>query len=210
MSAAPQFFYFDMGNVLLHFDHGIACRQMAAVAGVSADLVRRIVFADPGGLQWRYERGEISTAQFYDDFCSQTATRPDDGDLLHAASAIFALNAQIVPIVAQLRAAGQRLGVLSNTCEAHWQYVTDGRFALLRDFFDVYALSHKIGAMKPDRAVYARAAELAGVPPGRIFFCDDRAENVSAAQQAGFDAVLYTSPADLAQELRRRCVRMNY
>lgn len=31
----PRFFYFDLGNVLLYFDHSLAMRKMAKIAGVS-------------------------------------------------------------------------------------------------------------------------------------------------------------------------------
>ena len=37
----PKFIYFDLGNVLLRFDHELACRQMAAVAGTTPELVPR-------------------------------------------------------------------------------------------------------------------------------------------------------------------------
>ena len=30
----PEFVYFDLGNVLLYFDHGIAARSMAKLIGV--------------------------------------------------------------------------------------------------------------------------------------------------------------------------------
>lgn len=198
----PLFFYFDLGNVLLLFDHAIACRQMAAVAGVTAERVREVVF--DSDLEWRYERGDVTSREFYDIFCDATGTRPDYAALQYAGSAIFELNHEIVPIVSGLKAARARLGILSNTCESHWQYATDGRYELFNSMFDLFALSFEIGAMKPEPAIYAAAAELAGVPPHAIFFVDDRPENVAGAREAGFDAVLYTSVSGLADELRKR------
>ena len=35
----PRFLYFDLGNVLLHFDHVLAARQMAAIAGVAHERI---------------------------------------------------------------------------------------------------------------------------------------------------------------------------
>ena len=66
MSRKLAFLYFDLGNVLLRFDHEIACQQMAKVAAVSADRVREIVFES--GLELQYERGELSTDEFYEEF----------------------------------------------------------------------------------------------------------------------------------------------
>ena len=63
---------------------------------------------------------------------------------------------------------------------------------------------------KPDEAIYRRAAELAGTEPGRIFFVDDRPENVDGALCAGLDAVLFGGPLQLAEALRCRGVTFNY
>jgi glucose-1-phosphatase len=204
--AMLRFFYFDLGNVLLKFDHALACRQLAGVAGISPDAVRRVIFED--GVQWRYERGEITCREFYEHFCDQTKSRPDYDAVQHAASAIFEVNPPVMPIVAGLAAAGRRLGVLSNTCPAHWNYCLP-KYTGLR-LFEVFALSYEIGAMKPDEKTYQAAAELAGAAPQEIFFTDDRPENVASARRAGFDAVPFTTAFRLAADLRARGVGLNY
>jgi FMN phosphatase YigB (HAD superfamily) len=203
-----RFFYFDMGNVLLLFDHEIACRQVAELTGLTAQRVRQIIFKQD--LENRYEGGEITSREFYDIFCEESGARPNYDALHLACSKIFELNAPIVPIVAQMRLAGHRLGILSNTCEAHWQYVIDGRYRLLRDFFDIYALSFEIKSMKPGRPIYEAAAKMAGVTPQEVFFVDDRVDNVEGACAAGFDAVRFVSAGLLAKDLRKRGVEINY
>ena len=80
----------------------------------------------------------------------------------------------------------------------------------LRDYFDVYALSFEIKAMKPGRAIYDAAALMADVPAAEIFFIDDRADNVAGACAAGYDAVQFVSVAGLAADLRSRSLRINY
>jgi putative hydrolase of the HAD superfamily len=204
----PQFIYFDLGNVLLTFDAQIACRQMAELTGLAPDRVRDIVFRS--GLQQRYERGEVSSGEFYEAFCAASQTRPAYDALHYASSAMFEVNVPVMPIVAHLQAARYRLGILSNTCESHWQYVADGRYVVIRELFEVRVLSYHERCSKPEAAIYRRAAELAGVDPHRIFFVDDRPENVDGAVQAGFDAVLYQGPQHLADALRTRGVRFNY
>jgi 2-haloacid dehalogenase len=39
--------------------------------------------------------------------------------------------------------------------------------------------------------------------PAEVAFIDDHAPNVEAAQQLGFQSVLFSSPADLREELGR-------
>jgi putative hydrolase of the HAD superfamily len=204
----PGFIYFDLGNVLLKFSHRLAARQMADVAGVTEEMAWNAVFES--GLSDRYELGHITSRDFFEHFCRATSSRPDFQQLLHAVSDIFELNTAIVPLVTHLHSAHRRLGILSNTNEAHWQFVSQGRYAIIRDFFPVKALSFQLKSMKPQPEIYTAAAALAGFDPQEIFFMDDRTENVAGARAVGFDAVLYENPRQLADELRRRHVRWNY
>jgi FMN phosphatase YigB (HAD superfamily) len=204
----PRFLYFDLGNVLLLFDHQLACRQMGEVAGVPPELVWDVVFASD--VELRYEAGEISDREFYEIFCGQTNSRPDRDALLLAGSRIFTPNVSIFPVIAGLVNAGRRLGVLSNTCPGHWSYCAGGQYALLEHGFSVYALSYELGACKPSPVIYERAAKLAGVAPQEIFFVDDIAGHVAGARDAGFDAVQYTTTGQLVDDLRCRGVQFNY
>jgi len=205
---SPPFIYFDLGNVLLYFDHEIACRQMADVAGLTTDEVRRLLF--DGDLLARYEDGSLSRHEFYDAFCRETNTCAEPELLEIAASDIFRLNTSMLPVVTKLKDAGYRIGVLSNTCESHWRYVTAHFKSLFPAAFDVLAFSYEIGASKPDEKIFRRAAELAGAVPADIFYCDDIQNNVEAACRAGFDAVQYTNTPALTAELRHRGIRFNY
>ncbi len=204
----PKVLFFDLGNVLLFFDHDLACRQMAEVAGIEASVVRRAVFES--GLQHAYECGRISTREFCDQFCRATGTEPDYASLCHAAAAIFELNVGIKPLLAQLAAAGYRLALLSNTCEVHWEYVSSGRYGSLLDVFSPRVLSYHLGLVKPQPEIYMAALDLAGVAPTEAFFTDDRPENVAAACAVGIDAVQFTGTAALHRELLARGVECNY
>lgn len=204
----PRFLYFDLGNVLLKFDHRRGCRQMAEVAGVADEVVWKVSFQGPLFLD--YERGEVTSDEYYRRFCEATASQPDPEALLHAASDIFQLNVPTAALVTQLKLAGHRLGILSNTNEAHWQFVDRGHYGILADPWEHYALSFRLRSMKPEPAIYRAAAEMAGVDPAEVFFVDDRPENVQGAREAGFDAVLFTTAAALATDLRRRGVRFNF
>lgn len=204
----PKFIYFDLGNVLLTFDHQLACDAVAALAGVSARTVREILFDH--GLQLRYERGEVTSAEFHELFCQAVGRQLNYRELHEANSRIFQLNLPILPLVTQLKAAGFRLGILSNTCEAHWDYIAQGRYPFVRRVFEVYSLSYQVRASKPERAIYHQAAQQAGVEPDHILFTDDRSENVQGAIAAGWDAVLYETPRQLATALRCRGVTFNY
>ena len=203
----PQFLYFDLGKVLVDFTVERMLRQVARVAGIDEDRVKDVLF--DGKLQRQYESGKITSRQFYEAFCEETGTRPDHDALAHAGSDIFELIPSMLPVVTQLREAGYRLGILSNTCEIHWEHCTR-RFPIVVEGFHVHALSYRIGACKPDAEIFHAAAELAGHAPDEIFFVDDLPEHITGAKAAGFDAVQYTSTRQLVADLRARGVRFNY
>jgi glucose-1-phosphatase len=202
MAPAPKLIYFDLGNVLLHFDHHKANRQMAELSQVSPQAVWDLVFAGESALQWKYERGQVTSREFYEQYCEALDTRPDYEQLLMAASDMFTLNTAIVPVIRQLRSFGHRLGILSNTCPAHWEFVIADRFRIIPSYFEVIALSYQLGAMKPEPESYQAAARLAGVAAEEIFYIDDRVENVEGACAAGYRAFSFTTPRQLAIDLR--------
>lgn len=203
-----RFVYFDMGNVLLYFDHRQAARQMAEVAGVLPDRVWDAVFASD--LNTRYDAGQLSTDEFFEEFCRLTGSRPPRAELERAASAIFRVNVSIRPIIGHLSGAGYRVGLVSNTCPLHWEYVSRGRHRLLPELFDVVVLSYELRLLKPQPEFYAAATDRAGVRPEEIFFVDDLEENVVGARAFGWQAERYTTTAKLAADLRARGVVLSY
>jgi FMN phosphatase YigB (HAD superfamily) len=205
----PQFIYFDMGNVLLHFSHEKMAGQMARVVGIEAAQAWRILFEGHEALEWQYERGALTREEFYRGFCGAAGASADIDRLDAAGNDIFELNAPIIGPVGRLAGAGYRLGICSNTTLSHWTYCTS-RFRVLTAVFSVHAMSYELKAMKPDPKFYAAAAALAGVGPDGIFFTDDRADNVAAAIDAGWDAVQFESVSQLNEALRSRGVVINY
>jgi len=203
----PKFLYFDLGNVLVTFSGERMFRQVAGAAGVDAAVVKDAIYHS--GLQRDLELGRITGREFCESFCRQSGTRVDYRALQRAGSDIFELNLPILPLVSGLRQAGYRLGILSNTCESHWEHCR-GKFSLVGEMFGAAALSCRIGAMKPDVAIFQAAAELAGHRPQEIFFVDDLPEHVAGARAVGFDAVQYASTAQLAADLRKRGLEFNY
>ena len=198
----PAFVYFDLGNVLLNFDHQIACNNLAKLCDRDPEVIRQLVFNSD--LQERYEAGQVTTREFHAEFCDSLEVSVGIEEVCRAASEIFWVNGSAIPIVAQLYRDGTRFGILSNTCEAHWNYLFDGRYRFLNALFQKFALSFELGCAKPGMDIYGKAAEIAGFAPEEIFFVDDRPENVTGAKEAGFDAVLFEGGHSLARELVKR------
>ena len=204
--AQTEFVYFDLGNVICMFSHSRACRQMAAVSGVAEEQVWDIVFA--GSLQSQYETGRIDSREFYEEFCRMTGSAPSMNELLLAGSDIFSLNYRIMPLVTQLSSISFPIGILSNTCEAHWNFICQEYPSILK-LFSRIILSFEVKSAKPDPPIYQAAINLAGVAADRIVFADDKPENVGGAHACGMDAILFENAHQLNLELLDRHLEFN-
>jgi epoxide hydrolase-like predicted phosphatase len=198
-----EFIYFDLGNVLISFDHSRAWQQIAGLTGLPPEHVEKILFNS--GLQTQYETGEISTEEFHRYFCQQAQVSISLEDLCFAASNIFDPLDSSIQLLQTLSQAGHRLGLLSNTCDCHWQFFRDDdRFNFLHSSFEQTILSFVAGCMKPDTAIYRIAARRASCDPESILFIDDLEGNVKAAQSYGFDGIHFQGFSGLLNELTKR------
>ena len=198
-----EFIYFDLGNVLIRFDHTRAWQQIALLTGVSPELVEQIMFSS--GLQTLYEKGEITTDEFHRYFCKQAKTDISLEDLCFAASNIFDPLDDSIQLLQELGRAGHRTGLLSNTCDCHWKFcLADNRFKFLRSEFEQTVLSFVVGHSKPDNEIYRIAARQANIDPQSILLVDDKRENVEAAQAQGFDGIHFQGYSGLLDELTNR------
>ena len=192
--------FFDIGNVVLYFSHERMYRQLAAASGAPLADVRREI--SDRGLAVRYDRGEMTTAEFAEHLAA-LGGRPLDTDAFQrAATDIFTVNPGVESLVEALARQDVELGVLSNTCEVHSTYVVD-RFDVFRHFRH-HVFSHRVGAVKPEAAIFRAAHEAAGCAPEACFFTDDRPEFVAAARRAGLDAETYRGARYLRSQLARR------
>ena len=201
-----DFIYFDLGKVILSFDHERGCRQVSSIADVPPEQVKKTIF--DSGLQNQYETGLVTCDEFHAIFCRETSSHPGKRELLTALSDIFELNLEILPLIAQLRASSFPIGILSNTCHAHWDLVYE-RYTVLRQCFGPVILSFETNSMKPDSKIYERAIELAGCHVENCFFMDDKQENVDGAIAVGMDALLFRSVPQLLEALVARGVSIN-
>ncbi|MGY8768380.1 MAG: HAD family hydrolase [Pirellulales bacterium] len=200
---AIKFIYFDLGNVLLNFNHDRGCRQLSELTGVSVERVQEILFTN--GMQQRYETGQITTEEFHQHFCDETQTDASLADVCQAASNIFTPMDTTIQLAHALKQVGHRLGLLSNTCDCHWQFcIKDSRFGFLHELFETTVLSYAVGHMKPEADIYRIAANLADCDPGSILFIDDKIENTTAAKQFGFDVIHFQGISSLIPELIKR------
>lgn len=190
----------DLGKVLLDFDHGVAVRNLAKVAGVKDNQVYDALFAS--GLEDRYENGLISTAELHHEMERRLGAKFRLEDLREATCNIFSPIDPVISMMAEVKRSGTPILLLSNTNELHFEYVLE-QFPFVK-MFEHHILSYVVKSMKPDLPIYQEAVRLAGVRPDECFFFDDIQHNVEGALKAGLDAVQFTSATSLRQHLSER------
>lgn len=196
-----KFVYFDLGNVLVHFDHDIAVDNLVKLSAREAAAVKHALFTS--GLQDQLETGLITSDQFAESVVRALECELHSAALLEAISAIFTPNEAIVGVLQQLKRHGVPMAVLSNTCEPHWRWLLRQNWPVLEGWFDHYILSYEARSMKPDAGIYEACERRSGRRPEHLFFTDDRADNVAAARARGWTTHQFTSVDGLASELGR-------
>lgn len=198
-----RFVYFDLGNVLAAFDPGRGCRNVSARWGVDQASVHREVW--DSGLQQQFELGTIGSESFAAAVRRRlglpVAAAPT-AELLDRLSDMFEPVAGMAELVDQVRQVGLPVGILSNTCAAHWSWLRRQRYPALQGPLASVILSYEVGVLKPQAGIYAAAQRGAAVAADQLLFLDDRPEHVAAARDAGWHAERFTDAAQAHQWLR--------
>ena len=137
----------------------------------------------------RLETGELSVPEFDALLAAELATvdgRPvDPVGVLKRLFAGMQPDPAMFALVEDLRAAGVRVGLLSNS----WgnTYPRERIDAL----FDPVVISGEVGMRKPLAPIYELALERLGTPAGRVLFIDDAEPNILGARRVGLQAFLH-------------------
>lgn len=207
----PQLLIFDLGGVIVGHDNDLLWSRLAGLtrhvnAGPTAVTIAGAVRGSGIG------DGRVSVRELHRSLVDQFQMDDDWERFAAAWSSHFSPMPAMERVIAGLASAeaaspegrAQRLMLLSNTNAEHWQYLR-GHYPLLSQF-ELILLSHELGLLKPDAAIYREAARLAGVEPPQCFFTDDRQDNVDGAIAVGMDALRFESAEQITAELARRGV----
>jgi putative hydrolase of the HAD superfamily len=92
-----------------------------------------------------------------------------------------------------------KLGVLNNEATELNDYRIE-KFGL-RELFEYFLSSCYLGLRKPDERIFVRALQIIQADPAATVFIDDREGNVNAAKAAGMQAIHFTAPEVLIEQM---------
>lgn len=105
-------------------------------------------------------------------------------------------------IMDRLAGAGIPQYALTNL-PAEWVDPVHALYPSMAHMRDVIVSAHE-GVVKPDRRIYEITDQRLPYDPTEVVFFDDRAENVAAAREYGFDAEIFTGQDSLISALKDR------
>lgn len=186
---------FDVGRVLVHLDfrrllaflenHGID------VAHIS-ELLERIDLA-------AYERGAFDGEALLARI-EGLASRPMDRAAMRSHWLDIFVPQQGMLGLARRLARSHRVFILSNVGDLHWEHL-DAHWGIGSLGHGAIA-SYRVGASKPDPAIYRRAEQDFDLEPRRTVFIDDMVVNVDAARERHWHAIHHRDEPSTAEDLR--------
>ena len=193
---------FDLGKVLVDFNFDLGMQRFASRSRLEREAFARVLF-DEAWLP-RYERGEISSAQYHRHLCDTGGLDMCLEEFHNSWSSVFLPDLLIPESVIAGLSERYPLILVSNTNESHVRYI-EQNYSVLRHF-DARIFSHQVGSLKPDRLIYEAAIAAARHPADTLFFTDDREENIRGARDLGIHAHQFTSSTKLMNALREHGV----
>ena len=179
---------FDLGNVLVKLNPEGCIGAFKAIG--MGELVDTNPQSEGMKLMSKLGVGMITTEEFCEAARKLTGTDVTNEDIIDAA------NKMLVEIpdekkerLLQLKKAGYRLFLLSNTIDIHWDYCVELLFPYqnhgVEDFFEHCFLSQRMHLAKPDARIYEEVIRQANINPNETLFIDDLKENCEAAEKLG-------------------------
>ena len=179
---------FDLGNVLVKLNPEGCIGAFKAIG--MGELVDSNPQSEGMKLMSKLGVGMMTTEAFCDAARELTGADVTNEDIIAAA------NKMLVEIpdykkerLLQLKKAGYRLFLLSNTIDVHWDYCVEHLFPFqsygVEDYFEQCFLSQKMHLAKPDARIYEEVIRLANIHPDETLFIDDLKENCEAAEKLG-------------------------
>ena|GEM_PF-78628 len=192
-------FLFDLGNVLVRFDHMAAARKITEGTGAAPEKLFEMFFESP--LVVEHDTGRISTQQFYEEVSRHIGMKIPYERFLEVWNDIFVADEAMSRLVGRLLEE-YPCYLISNTNRPHFEYLR--RFCPVLERLNGWILSYEVGHLKPNPAIYHRALEIARLPPSEIFYVDDRDDLIQAAHSMGFQTHRFGGYEGLAAALEAR------
>lgn len=193
-------YVFDYGGVLAHHQTDADQARLADIAAIPRDLFSNLYW----DTRLDYDKGSVTAAEYWGNIAREA------GKTLSAAVIEEIVDAdnrswmqfdeQMWNWIAELRAAGKRVAMLSNMPRDLGEALGSQTDRLR--VFDHVTVSYDVRSVKPEPAIYQHCLAGIGTAPERTIFLDDRIVNVQGAEALGIGAIEFLNRDDVLSRLR--------
>lgn len=198
---------FDLGNVLIDFDHLIAAKKISKLTNMTAQEIYELFFDSE--LTSLFEEGRISPSEFFVKVKEKLDLELDYERFASIWNEIFFFsekNSSVYSIAKSLKKI-YKLALITNINILHFDYLKKN-FPVF-DIFDPVVTSFQIGFRKPHPLIYKKTLEMLQVLPENVFYTDDRADLVSKAKDSGINSFVFINIEKLKKDLLGEGVSIN-
>ena len=185
---------FDYGEVISLAQSPADREAIRSLAGVDAEPFWRAYFAHRDGL----DQGSDGVAAYWRAIAAEVGAEWDDARVHELWAADFrswlSINPATIEVIADLKAGGTRLALLSNAGADFGSYFRHGP---LGDFFAACYVSGELNLLKPHPEIYRHVLGDLGVSAADAVFIDNREPNVRGAEALGVTGHVFTDPGKL-------------
>ncbi len=191
---------FDLGNVLIGFDHTIAVKKILKHTPKKSRDIYDLFF--DSDLTQEFEKGKTGTLEFFQQVQAALELKISYGEFLPIWNEIFFSKPESENFVGSLNS-GIKLALLSNINQLHYEYIRE-EFSSTIGLFepDKIIPSFRTGFIKPDKEIYDLALKALDVPRESVVYVDDRLDLIEAALSYGIKSIQFKSAKELKQKFQ--------
>ncbi len=198
---------FDLGNVLIDFDHRIAAQNLSRHCDKTDREIYELFF--DSRLTGLFEEGKILPQEFFAQVKETLGLGIDYDAFVPIWNGIFFLSTKNLGVysIAKSLKENYKLAALTNVNVLHFEYVK--RQFPVFDAFHAVVASCDLGLRKPDPLIYTKTLSMLGVNPEEVFYTDDRGDLIESANSLGIRGFVFKGVEQLKEDLANTGVNIN-
>ena len=188
---------FDLGRVLLCYEPKEYLNEKYKKPEIVTALMTHIF----NSKEWvMLDRGILNNAEAAAEMAANSPGYRDEiTECMHNWVEMMLPIEGSVEILKRVREIGYKTLILSNFHREAFETVFN-KYDFFR-LFDGGVISFQTGSVKPEPAIYNELIGKYKLKPGEALFIDDMQKNVTGAQKAAIEAILFQSPEILKEDL---------
>lgn len=191
---------FDLGNVLIDFDHMIAVKRIFGFTKKKPEEIFNLFFDSQ--LTALFEEGKLTPLKFFLKVKEILHLKLSYHEFLPIWNEVFFLTEENRSVYNLAKALKKhyKIALLSNINILHFDYL-NRNFPHLFDTSHHIITSFEVGLRKPHPLIYKKTLDMLGVVPQGVFYTDDRAELIDKACELGIRGFVFKDIEQFKKDL---------